>query len=255
MIRGGLVSITFRQLSPTEIIKLVAKAGLEGIEWGGDVHVPHGQTALARKVGDETRDAGLTSCAYGSYYRVCESPKEGLSFNSVLDTAKELGTSMIRVWSGAKGSAEADGDYRKQVADELRRIGDISEKQDVAVSLEFHGGSLTDTAESALDLIKSVNHPNVWLYWQPPLGLSSEKCVAGIETLRDRISNLHVFCWSRDGEGYVRHPLAGDAEKWARYLGAVRLVKRERFALLEFVKDDSPEQFLEDAATLKAWLA
>jgi hypothetical protein len=42
MIQTGLVSITFRQLSPPAIIDLVRQAGLEGIEWGGDVHVPHG---------------------------------------------------------------------------------------------------------------------------------------------------------------------------------------------------------------------
>jgi hypothetical protein len=42
MIRTGLVSVTFRQLSAEEIIKLVVCAGLEGIEWGGDIHVPHG---------------------------------------------------------------------------------------------------------------------------------------------------------------------------------------------------------------------
>ena len=30
---------------------------------------------------------------------------------------------------------------------------------------------------------------------------------------------------------------------------------RHHFALLEFVKDDTPENFLQDAATLMAWLA
>ena len=42
IIKSGLVSITFRELNPLEIIRLVSKAGLDGIEWGGDVHVPHG---------------------------------------------------------------------------------------------------------------------------------------------------------------------------------------------------------------------
>ena len=39
MIYPGLVSITFRKLQPDAIIKLVAQAGLTGIEWGGDVYV------------------------------------------------------------------------------------------------------------------------------------------------------------------------------------------------------------------------
>ena len=38
----GLVSVTFRDKTPAEIVSEVKKAGLDAIEWGGDVHVPHG---------------------------------------------------------------------------------------------------------------------------------------------------------------------------------------------------------------------
>ena len=73
MLCGGLVSITFRRLSPREIVKLVKKSGLEGIEWGGDVHVPHGDLSVAREVATMTQEEGLVVAAYGSYYRVgCE---------------------------------------------------------------------------------------------------------------------------------------------------------------------------------------
>ena len=69
MIYSGLVSVTFRALSPAEIVELVARAGLEGIEWGGDVHAPHGDVARARDVYRRTVDAGLAIPSYGSYYR------------------------------------------------------------------------------------------------------------------------------------------------------------------------------------------
>ena len=49
-LKTGLVSITFREKSPEEIVGLVVEAGLDGIEWGGDVHVPHGDLAKAREV-------------------------------------------------------------------------------------------------------------------------------------------------------------------------------------------------------------
>ena len=48
MLTGGLVSITFRDLEANEIIDLVKKSGLTAIEWGGDVHVPHGDFNRAR---------------------------------------------------------------------------------------------------------------------------------------------------------------------------------------------------------------
>jgi sugar phosphate isomerase/epimerase len=41
MIHTALASVTFRHLTFEEIIELVRKAGLDGIEWGGDIHVPY----------------------------------------------------------------------------------------------------------------------------------------------------------------------------------------------------------------------
>jgi 3-dehydroshikimate dehydratase len=52
MIKTGLVSVSFRKFSPEKIIEMVKNAGLCAIEWGGDVHVPHGDVELARKVKD-----------------------------------------------------------------------------------------------------------------------------------------------------------------------------------------------------------
>ena len=88
--KTGLTSITFRQLDRGEIIDLVAKAGLDGIEWGGDIHVPHGDLDAAVSAARCTRDAGLEVSSYGSYYRTGVSEQEGLSFESVLETAKAM---------------------------------------------------------------------------------------------------------------------------------------------------------------------
>ena len=47
-IRTGLTSVTFRQKTIDEIVALARKAQLDGIEWGGDVHVPAGDVQAAR---------------------------------------------------------------------------------------------------------------------------------------------------------------------------------------------------------------
>ena len=70
VLTSGLVSITFRQLTPEQIVDLVAETGLAAIEWGGDVHVPHGEVAPARDVRRRTEEAGLIVASYGSYLRV-----------------------------------------------------------------------------------------------------------------------------------------------------------------------------------------
>src|SRR6185312_13188931 len=100
MISPGLVSITFRALTPAEVIALARQAGLRGIEWGGDIHVPHGNGARAREVKEMTAEAGLTVAAYGSYYRAGQADSSGLTFDAVLETALELGAPLIRVWAG-----------------------------------------------------------------------------------------------------------------------------------------------------------
>ena len=91
IIKGGIVSVTFRQLSPERIISLVSEGGLSAVEWGGDVHVPHGDLATARDVGRWTRNAGLEVASFGSYYKAGESEEAGLPFTSVLETASALG--------------------------------------------------------------------------------------------------------------------------------------------------------------------
>ena len=63
MLSTGLVSITFRNLKPIDIVKLVSQAGLKGIEWGGDIHVPHGNIERARETAKMTEDYGLAIAA------------------------------------------------------------------------------------------------------------------------------------------------------------------------------------------------
>ena len=46
--RLGLVSVSFRPHTPEDILKAMQCAGLNYIEWGGDVHVPHGDEKTAR---------------------------------------------------------------------------------------------------------------------------------------------------------------------------------------------------------------
>ena len=126
MIHPGLVSITFRKLSPAEIVALVRKAGLRGIEWGGDIHVPHGDIGRAREARALTEEAGLAVAAYGSYYRAGWSETNGLPFKRVLDSAVELGAPTIRVWAGGKGSADVDEAGRWAVIEDLRRVAALA---------------------------------------------------------------------------------------------------------------------------------
>ena len=252
MIHPGLVSITFRKLSPAEIVALVRKAGLRGIEWGGDIHAPHGDIGRAREVRALTEEAGLVVAAYGSYYRAGWSETNGLPFRQVLDSAVELGAKTIRVWPGNKGSADMDKAGREAIVEDLRRIAGLAAQVGVSVSTEFHGGTLTDTNESAGRLLAEVGHANLFTCWQPHNGEETAECVAGLREVLQKVGNIHVFHWWPTAA--ERLPLAEGEARWREFFRVLKTLPGERYAMLEFVPDDAPEAFLRDAGVLERWL-
>ncbi len=246
----GLVSITFRQLSPEEIIGLVKQAEFSAIEWGGDVHVPHGDADAAQHVGAITHDAGLTVSAYGSYYRVGVpgSPK----FKDVLASAVALHAPMIRIWTGNQSSANVPTDQRKNMVSEIQEIASIAQDKGIKIAFEYHASTLTDTDESALQLLREVNHENVCTFWQPHNGIDADTNLTGLKAVLNWIESVHIFHW--DSGRASQHPLQEGENVWLPYLEKVAMTGRDHHLMLEFVVDDSPDQFIRDAATLKTWI-
>ncbi|MBI2441116.1 MAG: sugar phosphate isomerase/epimerase [Lentisphaerae bacterium] len=251
MIFPGLVSVTFRKLSPEEIIRLASAAGLKGIEWGGDVHVPPGRSDIARQVRRLTQEAGLQLPSYGSYYSVGVSSRE--EFAPVLDTAGELGVGTIRIWAGNQGSSQASADYRQRLADLTRQLADQAARRELDLAFEFHGGSLTDTVDSTLALLAAINHSRVKTYWQVPAGMPIADCAEGLKRVLSALANIHVGSWSSDRK--ERRPLAEYEAAWQRFLSIAVTNPGDRFALLEFVCNDDPAMLAPDAAVLRRLLA
>ena len=249
MVDSGLVSISFRKLTPPQIIELVARAGLGGIEWGGDVHAPHGDVPRAKEVRRWTVDAGLKVTSYGSYYHVAD--EASLTFEAVLESAVALGAPLVRVWAGRRGSDDADPAYRGSVVEETRRIADLAQTVGVRIAFEFHGNSLTDNNASALAFLQEVAYPNVTAYWQPITDAEEPYRLEGLRALLPWLSNVHVFHWTPDG---VRQALSTSEGVWQPRFDLVRATGRDHAALLEFVAGDAPQAFLDDAQTLRSWL-
>lgn len=250
-IMPGVVSVSFRKLTPREIVALSVRAQLAGIEWGGDLHVPHGDLEQAREVRQMTRDAGLEIAAYGSYYFTGESEANGLSFGQVLASACALGAPLIRVWAGKRASSLADSTYRKAVVDDACRIAATAATAGVTVAFEFHANTLTDTLESATALLAATSAAGMRSYWQPSSGWTPAAKLAALHAMMPHLTNLHVYHW----QAHDRRPLAEGSAEWAEYLETVKThTDTPRWALLEFVRHDEPEQLVPDAATLRHWL-
>ena len=242
-LRPGLVSITFRALAPERVVEVARDAGLATIEWGGDVHCPPGDATRAARVRDLTESAGLTTFAYGSYYRAGAAADP---FDAVLDVARALAAPSIRVWAGTLASADATADDRARVADDLKSICDAAGPHGTAIALEYHRGTLTDDPHATIDLIRAVGRPNLRTYWQPRHGLSVDENLADIDLLAPWLGDVHAFHWWPTAA--TRRPLADGADRWPAYVD--RLSDRPRTIALEFVKDDRVEQMAADATTL-----
>lgn len=246
----GLVSITFRGKTPAEVVALAVEAGTPLLEWGGDVHVPHGNVSVAEDVGAMTRDAGCRVAAYGSYYRV-GSPAGDITFEHCLASAVALGAPVIRVWAGQSGSAEASEEQRARVIEDTRRICRLAGEENIVVAYEFHGGTLTDTLQSTLDLLTRAGSPTLRTLWQPQQTTPAAQRPDEIAQLLPWLANVHVF------QGAGGRPDALDTGKgdWLSYLPLLAQAKQPLGVLIEFVRNGDPAQFLADAAVLHAWLA
>lgn len=249
----GLCTVTFRRLPIEIIVELAEKAGLAAIEWAGDAHVPPGATTIARAAAQLCGQAGLAT-SYGSYIAP---PTDDISaFLRALDSAVALGAANIRLWPGTRGrdSNEYSADERRAAADAIREMGAEAARHGISVSLEYHPQSLTDTTQSARRLIDAIAHDNVYLYWQPRRGLPLDEALAEVAEIGPHVSHVHVFAWDADRN---RFPLASAADYWRMVLAAMPVSRwsERRFAMLEFVVNDDPAAFLEDASVLREILA
>jgi sugar phosphate isomerase/epimerase len=244
--KTGLVSVSFRTVPYADVIALVKKSGLDGIEWGGDVHCPPGDYDTARVIGEKTREAGLLVISYGSYYRTGTTD----DFEPVLQTAITLGAPVIRVWAGEyKPSVDATEEEWQASIKDIKRICDLAKPHGIKIGLEYHDSTLTDTLDGTLRLIEESGADNIYTYWQMPDGNRIIENFAQIETLVNKkyLLNFHMFICDRNNIA-VRLPLNDGAREWREYIEKASELCPG--LLLEFVKDNCENQFLEDAKTL-----
>jgi sugar phosphate isomerase/epimerase len=246
--RLGLCSVTFRSLSPDDVVAAARAAGIEGIEWGGDVHVPPGDTRRAAEVAARTADAGVACPSYGAYLAAGRALPELVA--SVLETAVALGAPNVRVWCPFGTKPGADEGLFARAATDLAAWSARADDVGLTLSLEFHVDTLTESAESTARLLDAAGRPpNLFTYWQPVAGQSHLDEAAAVQP---DVSHVHVFHWTPTGE---RLPLA-EGTAWPALLECLAAPNRwrgDRFAFLEFVRDDDPAQLIADAKTLRSW--
>lgn len=244
MFLPGLCSVSFRALSPRQIVTLAARAGLFCIEWGGDIHVPPGDFGNAARVARLTEEFGLHCASYGSYYRIGAGQSAQLPV--ILDTAEALGVSSVRIWCGTQASVSILPQTLEAMRLEAQKAAMLAAKRKMMLSLECHPGTLTDDWRAALDFIRAVDQPALWMYWQPNQWRDEAYNLESVRKLSPLITNVHMFHWIQK----TKYPLDTGASIWRRYLAALDCT-RDHALLLEFMHDGAPESLEKTARALK----
>ena len=241
MLELGLVSVSFRDRSPSEIIRAAARCGLSCIEWGSDVHAPCGDAGRLKSIKAECDGAGIRCRSYGTYFRIGEnSPEEIFRY---ISAAKLLGAEILRLWCGGKSALEYPAAEKKALFEECRRLARAAEKENVKLCLECHINTFTDTLSETLELLESVNSPAFGMYWQPNQYKSEDENYEYAKAVCRRAEIVHAFNW----QGEKKLPLALAGQTWRRYLSLFP----GKTVLLEFMPDGRIESLAEEAEALK----
>ncbi len=222
----GLVSVSFRERSPKEILEAIKGTPLTCIEWGSDRHVP---PEKAKEVAALQAEYGVKCCSYGTYFRLGVTPLEELP--SYIAASKTLGTDILRLWCGDKDSERYTPDEKKAFFEECRRAADIAKSHGVTLCMECHNGTYTNAASSALELMLAVDSPHFRMYWQPNQHRTEEQNLLYARLLSPYVQNLHVFQW----KGKERFSLWEGIDEWREYLSCF---PERKTLLLEFMPDD-----------------
>jgi hypothetical protein len=249
----GLASVTFRRLRPTAVVGLARQVGLVGIEWS-DAHAPAGLTAPDPEaspglIAATARATGLDCAAYAP---ALAAPGDGPErFAAALAVATRLGARHMRIWPGTRGRAAADygrGELRA-AARAIAGFAATAAAQGIRLALECHSGTLADGAEAAERLVERISSDRVDLVWRPRPGLGLDEALGEVARIGRLVTHVRV---SATDERARRLPLAARANWWRTVLAALQAERRlgDRWAFLEFVRDDDTRAFAEDALCL-----
>ena len=239
----GLTSVTFRKLSIQDICILAKKTMLNGIEWGGDVHVTC--VSSAKIALEETKKHGLEIFSYGSYFK-CNTDNYLEEFNNVIEIAKALEVKVVRIWAGDKDHSETDENYRLSFVERMQKCALIAKENNITLCFEHHKGTLCNNATNTIEILTAIRQENVLTYWQPIYSDTQEN-LKEIEKLAPKIVNAHVFHW-KSGK---RLPFKKGQSTWLQYINELGKVNKNIALIVEFVKSDSEKQFIKDAKILR----
>ncbi len=239
----GVVSVSFRDVSPQRILEAAAAAGLSCVEWGSDVHAPAGDRERLDGIAALQRRFGIVCSSYGTYFRLGETSLSELPDH--IAAARLLGTDVLRLWCGSKSGADMTAAERDGLLAECRRAARIAETEGVRLCMVCHMRTLTERPLDAVWLMEQVASPAFRMYWQPFQWQTAAENIENAALIAPYAERIHVFHW----KGSDRLPLRDGIAEWRAYLAKF---STPRPLLLEFMPHGELAELAAEVAALKA---
>lgn len=239
----GLCTIAFQDKPLEEVIDIAADHGFDGIElWGKPPHLPADYDEnYAKNVKDMAQRKGLTISAFGSYI----DPLMHLHqkhFEEAFKIAHDLGTDVVRIWSGggpSKSIAPAD---KRLIHFRLVSITQWANFRSIRLGLEMHNNHLTDSVESILEIIEDVKLPALKTYYQPLARADADEPHDAAEKLAAHIVNVHAQNFDENGKAC---PIADGVVDYTRIVEILSKAGYDGYLEVEFVHGDNKLEALQ----------
>lgn len=187
----GLCTISNGERPVTIAMDAAASAGYDGVEiWGKD-HVGDGSPSTCEELVAEAWNRSLEIPVYGSYLRPGGDAFAD-EYERELSITERLDADLIRVWAGHQEYQNCASDHWQAVVDDLVTLSDAAAERGLGVTIERHGGTVTNRREGARRLVEAVDRDNCGLNYQPPFSLPADDILAEARDLAPVSNHVHV---------------------------------------------------------------
>ena len=239
----GLCSVTFRKKTVQEIVDIAKKAGVEYIEWGGDIHIKTLEDAKKAKALCKENNIKISS--YGSYFNCAEYDES--KWTEICQITKEMRANSVRIWLGKKDSEKTSEQEYNIILENTKKMCEIAEEFSLLVCPECHDNTFNNNTDAFLKIRRDISKDNFKTYFQSRY-FRMEYDLDRIDRTFDFIENVHISYRDLVKEQFLR-------KKDKNYIDTLLKKLREKnfkgIVMVEFVINDSEKSFYADMEKLK----
>ena len=233
----GLCTIAFQEKPLEEVIDIAADYGFDGIEvWGKPPHIPlEYDDTYVKNIKELAQQKGLAISAYGSYVNPLMDLHQK-HFEDAFKIAHELGTNLVRIWSGGGPSKSITPYDKRMILFRLVSLAQWANFRSIIMGLEMHNNHLADTVDSILEIIENTNMPSLKTYFQPLSRYDADEPHTAAQQLAPHVVNIHAQNFDENGKAC---PIADGVVDYSKIVETLGSEGYDGYIQVEFVHGDN----------------